>query len=231
MLATEACRRLDALAESSDVYLEWSADLAAFGQAKAALGRGAATGIFEPDRRIGPGGWMAVRDRPSDDLIGIQAFRAVGDEAPDLWTHLMARLSLYPPVGKPIDALRSEVVSAEARSITGAIVYAGEVYVSPRARGRGLGKLLFRFGQVIVWEVYRPDVVFGLTAPTNTRPEFTAFTGFYGDEVETVAWRTADGSAVETEGLVWSGPQRMRELAADPLRDFEVGRPALRRSA
>lgn len=231
MLLTEGLGRLCDSGAERGVTVEWNADLAAFREAKAASGLGEVTAVFEPERRIGPGFWLALRDRQEGDLVGIQAIRAVVDQRDSLLEHILAESHLYPPVDKAVDPARSKVQSNRAASLCGAIAYHGEFVLHPRMRGRGLGPMFFRFAQALAWQAYRSDVVFGFTGPKNSNPGFAHAMGYSGHEAAAVRWCDGEGDVVEVEGLVWSDASRLEELADDPLGDLEEGgQPVLARA-
>ena len=225
----DAVRTLKLAAQQAGVQFEIDENLDAFAKAKAELGKGEVTRIFEADRTIGPGFWLPIREIADGQLVGLQAVRLWNENFPDLWTHMLVHRDLYPPVGMPIDPERSEIHSAVAREMNGSIAYHGEFYLLPTTQGRGLGPILLRLAQVVASVLYAPDILFGLTGTANTNPRFAHKMGYQSFEPNAVTWRDGDGSETEIEGLVWSGRARLRQLCQDPLGDLEVAAPAVRR--
>jgi GNAT superfamily N-acetyltransferase len=224
MFLTEGLSHLCAIGRERGVQVSWNADLHAFAEAKQTLGLGEVTTIFEANRRLGPGFWLPLHEIATGELVGVQAIRMTGAVQRDLGEHIAEEAYLYPPVDKPVDPERTDLRSNVAWTLTGNFAYHGEFCLHPKMRGRGLGPLFFRFAQALAWRVYHPDVVFGFTGAKNTNASFAHSMGYAGYEPEAVVWSDAEGEAVETEGLVWTGQARLAELADDPLGDLEIGR-------
>ena len=207
---------VSAAAARVGIILEEHEDLAGFGEAYAALGRGPITPIIEAEPHPAVGWWCAFRDTEGR-LVGCQGMRMLGSLEVDLYTHLVTRLSDYLPLEPGMAVERSEVISAVARELDGDAVYHSSFYLSPAVRGRGTAALLFRHAQLAAWQRWQPDLFFGIAIPNSNNPTFAARMGYSGYEPEAFIWRDEVGEEQVREGLVWSGRTQMRTLVRDPL--------------
>ena len=219
---------LTRLVEAAGFSIRESKDFTGFVEAHGRLRKAPVTPIFDPARQPVEGFWQAVRDS-AGELCGIQAVVHAGEAWPSLWAHLIERREAYQPTGLGVDPARSEIPSSVARTVDGQVCYHGEFFLLPRVQGQGLAPILIRLIQVLAWQAWRPDLFFGLSHPDTSSAHFARAMGYAGFEPDAAIWRDALGRAVQVEGLVWSGPARLRELTeqgSDEMRAF-----ARRRSA
>lgn len=162
---------------------------------------------------LGPstGFWLGARDADGK-LVSMQAARVenlTGLTLADHWMQQQKRV--YCDLGQ--EGELGEQKCPAAHMITGTVVYHGDMWLEQSRRGKDLGSILCRIGQLLVLAKWQPDYIYCFMSEALVQKGFSTGQGYFHMQPMGTWWRRTPKHIRPDDWLLWNSSTDLRYLA------------------
>lgn len=163
--------------------------------------------------------WICGFDEDGD-LVHTQAAHLLDLRGSSVSKHISSRLGNYCPKTPPV--IRSSIRAnpgPRTKSMSGMVVYHGEMWLKESLRDRATPSLLIRLGLLLILREWNPDAVFGLMNWALACNGFNMRVGYMHCEPMALVWEKQSGGAHQV-WIVYLEQQDLSFLLELPAEEF-----------
>lgn len=163
------------------------------------------------DLNASTGFWLGARDADGK-LVSMQAARVENLHGITLaghWMQQQRRIYCDPNT----DGELGEQRCPGAHMITGTVVYHGDMWLEQTRRGRDLGSILCRMGQLLVLAKWQPDYIYCFMSEALVQKGFSTGQGYFHMQPTGTWWKKAPRHIRPDDWLLWNSATDLRYLA------------------
>ncbi len=175
-------------------------------------GKGYLSEPFHPEFMdiISANAMLMVGENANGEIVHVQAMRRddlSGCSLAEFWMKNLRRIH---------NGEIGEVHCPAAKTITGQVIYHGEMWVDPELRKYRLATTLARLAQAIALMRWNPDFIYGFVSSKLTQRGFPVREGYQHISPAGTNWRRSPSNVNGDDWLVWNAREDLRWMVTLP---------------